>query len=115
MAATVIDRFVATVGWLYDSKGLDKFNRGISGVRGKLDSFAGGAARIGAVVTGALGVVAAKLVTFESAFNELGAVFLTETGENMAKLRPRRRSSAAPRRRAPRTRCGRRRSLRDPG
>ena len=87
MAATVIDRFVATVGWLYDSKGLDKFNKGISGVRGKLDSFAGGAARIGAVVTGALGVVAAKLVTFESAFNELGAVFLTETGENMAKLR----------------------------
>ena len=87
MAATVIDRFVATVGWLHDSKGLDKFNRGIQGVRGKLDSFAGGAARIGAVVTGALGVVAAKLVTFESAFNELGAVFLTETGENMAKLR----------------------------
>ena len=87
MAATVVDRFVATLGWLHDSKGLDKFNRGIQGVRGKLDSFAGGAARIGAVVTGALGVVAAKLVTFESAFNELGAVFLTETGENMAKLR----------------------------
>ena len=53
MAATVIDRFVATVGWLYDSKGLDKFARGIPKVRAKLDSFAAGAARVGTVLTAA--------------------------------------------------------------
>ena len=53
MAATVIDRFVSTVGFLYNSKGLDKFARAIPKVRAKLDSFASGAARVGTVLTAA--------------------------------------------------------------
>ena len=87
MAEQVVDRFVALAGWKYSDRDLRRFEAGMQRARRGLDTFAAGATRIGLVLTGALAGVVSKLVSFESAFNELGAVALGATAEQMAELR----------------------------
>ena len=85
--ATILDKFVVDLSFRLDPSALRRAERTIQRTRQKLDSLAGGAARAGAVLTGALGLAGRSILGFESAFNELSAVYLDETEANLKKLR----------------------------
>ena len=71
---TVLDRLTAFVGFKYDLKGLRRFERASDRVRDRMDSMAGGAARVGAALTtigaagaAAFGVAAKSAIDWETA------------------------------------------------
>ena len=85
--ATVLDSLVVQLGFKVDTRSLRRAEQRIQATRDRLDSFASGALRVGTVASAALAAVGSTMLNFESAFNELSAVLLGESAENLDALR----------------------------
>ena len=85
--AILIDELFGRLGYKYDSRGMQRFERGIASARARLDSMAAKAAVVGAAVTGALGFVGNTILKFERKQNALSSVLLKATDEELARLR----------------------------
>ena len=66
--------------------GIDRVNARMQAARPRLDSFAGSAFAIGASLSAAVFQVGRTINTFEEGVNELNAVLLNETPENLSRL-----------------------------
>ena len=85
--ATVLDTLITNLRFNPDLKGLRKMETGINRARANLDNLASGFFKAGGILTGALAVTGAKILSFERSWNELTAVFLNESAPALETLR----------------------------
>ena len=87
MAGTLLDELFVKLTARPDLAGLNRFSRGIDKVKAKLDTVSRGAAVVGGALTAALTGVGNVVLNFERQFNQLSAVLLGESEENLKKIR----------------------------
>ena len=84
MAGTLLDElFVKAERARPDLAGLNRFSRAIDKAKAKLDTVSRGAAVVGGALTAALTGVGNVVLNFERQFNQLSAVLLGESEENL--------------------------------
>ena len=87
MAGTLLDELFVKLTARPDLAGLNRFSRGIDKVKAKLDTVSRGAAVVGGALTAALTGVGNVVLNFERQFNQLSAVLVDRSEENLKKLR----------------------------
>ena len=85
--ATVLDTLTTNLNFQPNLSGLRKMETGVNRARAKLDGLASGFFKAGGILTGALAVTGAKVLSFERSWNELTAVFLNESAPALETLR----------------------------
>ena len=84
---TIIDELITVLTFRGNAEGIDSTRTKLRGMQTDLNNVARGIGIVGGAITVAGGLIGRTILGFEGQFNELMAVYLNESEENIGKLR----------------------------